>query len=396
MTSGPSNQGFYICGIILFLVCALKIPALVRRRQDTLLRAACALLFAAGCQMILAAPDSITSLNRATGIANVAAPVVYAVTTAFAGASLLLIINWRPAPPEQTRRFSRLCVMAYTLVVIAITVLFWAGNAPVEQVTLFDVYYANTPYIRELIVTYLVAQGVAMMAASTLCWRWSKGVHGSLKAGLRVLAPAYLAIVCYDVIRLVAVAARWMGQDLDFLVDKVSVRLAAPVAVLGAIGFALPLAGPRVTETARAVQQLRQLSPLWRALRQVPTPGAIRASLPWWRTPPAVLLTGRKTALYDTILALSPYFDPDVREAAYQAALDKCADEACAAVAAEAVMILIARDRQRTGLERPQDLTHTPARRRHDLIALSRALTSPILPALLNHIGVLKKAARHE
>ncbi|NUV61582.1 MAB_1171c family putative transporter [Streptomyces sp. CAI-85] len=397
MTLGPSNLGFYICGFILFLVCALKIPALIRRRGDTLLRAACLLLFAGGCQMILAAPDSITTLNRLTGIPNVAAPTVYVVTTAFAGASLLLIINWRPGSPEQTRRFSRWCVSAYSAVVVVIVVLFWAGDAPVEQVTLFDVYYAETPYIRELILTYLVAQGVAMMAASILCRRWSRQVHGSLRAGLRILASAYLTIVCYDVLRLVAVTARWTGHNLDFLVDKVSVLLAAPVAVLGAVGFALPLVGPRVAQTARVVQQLRQLTPLWRALRHVPTPGAIRASQPWWRTPPAVLLTGRKTALYDAILALTPYCDPTVREAAYLAALRGGDDEPLAAVTADAAMILVARDRQRTDPgQQPHDVTRTPARRVQDLVPLSLALTSPTLPDLLNQLGALEKAAHHE
>ncbi|MYW14611.1 MAB_1171c family putative transporter [Streptomyces sp. SID161] len=396
MTSGPGDLGFYVCGTILLLVCALKIPALLRRRGDTLLRAACVLLFAGGCQMLLAAPDSITTLNRLTGVPNVAAPTVYTVTTAFAGASLLLIINWRPGPPEQTRRFSRICVSAYSVVIVAIIVLFWAGNAPVEQVTLFDVYYAETPYIRELILTYLVAQGVAMTAASALCWRWSNDVHGSLRAGLRILAPAYLTIVCYDVIRLVAVAARWTDHNLDFLVDRVSVLLAAPVAVLGAIGFALPLVGPRMARTARAVQQLRQLTPLWRALRHVPTPGAIRAPQPWWGTPPAVLLTGRKTALYDALLALTPYCDPAVRDFAYRAALRGGDDEARAAATADAAMILVARDQQRTHPGQPHDVTRAPARHVQDLLPLSSALTSPVLPNLLNQLGVPKEAAHHE
>lgn len=391
MTSGTGNLGFYACGLILLLVCALKIPALLRRRHDTLLRAACLLLFAAGCLMVLGAPDSITELNRLTGISNVAAPVVYAMTTAFSGASLLLIINWRPAPPEQTRRASRLCVTAYGLTMGGIIALFWAGNAPVEQVTLFDAYYATTPYIREMIVLYLVAQGVAMTAASALCWLWSKEVHGSLRAGLRILAPAYLVIVCYDVIRLVAVTARWTGHNLDFLVDKVSAPLAAPASLLGAIGFALPLAGPRIA----IMRELRQLTPLWRALKDVPTPGAVRAALRWWRTPPAVLLTGRRTALYDAILALTPYYDPAIREHAYRIALRNGDERTSAAVTADATMILVARDRQRTDPHQQLDAGHPPARRSRDLdlVPLSLALASPIVRDLQEHYLSLQKAA---
>ncbi|WP_344013562.1 MAB_1171c family putative transporter [Streptomyces thermospinosisporus] len=398
MTSAPSSIGFYLYGALLLLVCALKIPALVRRPRDTLLRAACLLLLSAGLLMILAAPHSIAGLNRHSGIANVSAPVVYVMTTIFSGASLLLIINWRPAPAEQTRRLTRLCLVLYGAASLAIVLLFWAGDAPVEQRTLFDVHYAGTPCIREMIVLYLGAQGAAMTAASVMCWRWSAKVRGSLRAGLTILAVAYLLIVCFVVMRLCAVAARWTGHDLDFLVDEVSVLLSAPAAVLGALGFALPLAGPRLAETVRAIRQLRQLGPLWRALKDVPTPGAVRVPLSWWRNPPAVLLTGRKTALYDAILALTPHCDPEVRDAAHAAALRAGCGDADAARAAEAAMILVARERQRASPLRPPDATGREVRhaQAQDLITLSRAVTSPLVHHIRDPYMPLQKAANHE
>ncbi|MFF8960142.1 MAB_1171c family putative transporter [Streptomyces sp. NPDC014894] len=378
MTSGSSDFGYYACGFALFLVCALKLPALIRRPHDTLLRTVCLLLFIGGWTMIFGAPDAIAALNRFTGVTNAAAPVVYGMTTAFGGVSLLLIVNWRSGPPEQTRRASRRCVAAYSLATLAIFVLFWAGDAPVEEVALFDVVYANTPYIREMILTYLIAQGVAMMTTCTLCWRWSREVHGSLRAGLRILAPAYLAIVFYDILRLTAVTARWTGHDLDHLIP-LSVQFAAYSSVLGSVGFALPLAGPRVAQTARAVRQLRQLTPLWRALQQVPTPGAIRTSLPWWRTSPAVALTGRKTALYDAIHALTPYCDPAVRDAAHRAALRDGHDEHSASVAADAAMILAARARQLGAPDDRRTAAPASAWRSKDLVPLSLALASPVV-----------------
>ncbi|MFF1272584.1 MAB_1171c family putative transporter [Streptomyces marokkonensis] len=396
MTAEPSSVGFYVYGIMLLLVCAMKFPAMLRRRHDTLLRAACLLLFAAGCLMLFAAPASITALNRLTGITNFAAPVVYATTTAFSGASLLLMVNWRPAPPERTRRVSRLCVTVYGLAILAIAVLFWAGTTPTEQPTLFDAHYATTPFIREMIVTYLVAQGVAMAIASALCLRWSGEVRGSLRVGLRILAPAYLLIVCYVVLRLTAVTARWTGHDLDFLVDRVSPLLSAPACVLGALGFFVPLAGPRVAQTVRAVRELWRLAPLWRVLDDVPTPGAIRAPLPWWRTPPAVLLTGRRTALYDALLALTPHYDPAVREAALRTALRNGDDEARAAVVADAAMVLVARERQRAGPGRPAPPTGTAAPWTRDLTALSRSLASSVVHDLRDHCAPPQKAAHHE
>ncbi|NJP50216.1 hypothetical protein HCJ93_09050 [Streptomyces sp. SBST2-5] len=396
MTSAPSSVGFYLYGALLLLVCALKLPALRRRPRDTLLRAACLLLLSAGLLMILAAPHSIAALNRHSGIPNVAAPVVYVVTTVFSGASLVLIINWRPAPAGQTRRLTRLCLALYGAASLAVVLLFLAGDAPVEQRTLFDVHYARTPCIREMIVLYLCAQGAAMAAASVMCWRWSAKVRGSLRAGLTILSVAYLLIVCFVVLRLCAVAARWTGHDLDFLVDEVSVLLSAPSAVLGALGFALPLAGPRVAETARAVRQFRQLGPLWRALGDVPTPGAVRVPLPWWRNPPAVLLTGRKTALYDAILALTPHCDPQVREAAHEAALRAGRSDGEAARVAEAAMLLVARERRHASPPRPPDAPGRDAGQALDLFALSRAVTSPLVHRIRDQYTPLQKAANHE
>lgn len=378
MASGPSNIVYYSSGIILWLVCAVKLPALLHRRSDALLSAACRLLFAGGCIMFLAAPDTVVAINRFTGITNFSAPVVYATLAAYSAASFLLIINWRPAPLEQTQRISRWCLSGYTVAVLAIFILFWAGSTPVEQVTLFDVYYANTPFIREMIVIYLVAHGVAASASLALCWRWSRQIRGSLRAGLRFLVGAYLLHVGFDVTRLVAVAARWKGSNLDFLIDQVSPRFAALSAVFGAIGFTLPLVGPRVAETFRAVRQIRLLAPLWRALRQVPTPGAVRTTLPWWRTPPALLLTSRKTALYDAMLALSPYCDPAIRDAAYRSARCNGEDERSSAATADAAMVMVAREQQRTAPADHHDNTK-PAWRSQDLILVSLAITSPIV-----------------
>ncbi|MGW1171933.1 MAB_1171c family putative transporter [Streptomyces sp. NPDC002550] len=382
MAAGPSNFVYYLPGLALFFVCALKLPALVRRRRDPLLWSAFLQLFAGGCIMLLAAPESIAALNRATGITNCAAVVVYAALTAYSGASLLLIIHWRPAPPEQTRRAARWCVTAYSLAVLIVVVLFWVGSAPVEQITLFDAYYANTPYIREMIVTYLLAHGVASTANVAMCWRWSTEVRGSLRTGLRLLVPAYLLHVGYDATRLLAVSARWAGHNLDFLIDQVSPRFAALSAVIGAIGYTLPLVGPRATQTAQVVRQLRQLTPLWRALRNVPTPGAVRSMLPWWRTSPAMLLMSRKTALYDAILSLTPYCDPGVREAAYQAALRCHQDEVSAGASADAAMIVMALERLNANPEPLQSSTSSSAWRSKDLIPLSLALASPVVQDL--------------
>ncbi|MFD5451220.1 MAB_1171c family putative transporter [Streptomyces sp. NPDC127100] len=377
MQHGPNNLAFYICGCLLLLIGLVKLPAAIRRRHDMLLRAAVLLLVVGSTVFFFAAPGSISLINDVAGISNFAAPLAYTSLTAFSGASLLLIINWRPAPPEQTRRASLICIATFTLVIVAIHGLFWLGDTPVEQLTLFDGYYASTPYIREMILLYLVAQGTATLTTSILCWRWSREVDGSLRAGLLILVPAYLLHVVYDSVKLVAIVAQWTGRRWDFLIDQVAPLAAAPSALLVVCGFALPLAGPRLTQNVQALRQLKDLEPLWQEVQQVPTPGAVRASLPWWSMP-AVRLTARKTRIFDALLSVAPFCDPGLRDRSYRAATDGGMGESAASAVAEAAM-LVAAVRQRQTAATPDEAPAAPPWRPGDLVPLSQALTAPLV-----------------
>ncbi|NUV58820.1 MAB_1171c family putative transporter [Streptomyces sp. CAI-85] len=377
MEHGPNNLAFYICGFLLLLIGLVKLPAAIGRQRDMLLRAAVLLLVIGSTVFFFAAPDSIALINDLSGVPNFAAPLAYTALTAFSGASLLLIINWRPARPEQTRRASRICIAVFCVVILAIHVLFWLGDAPVEQRTLFDGYYASTPYIREMILLYLLAQGAATLTTSILCWRWSREVTGSLRAGLLILVPAYLLHVVYDGLKLVAVVARWNGHRWDFLIDQVAPLAAAPSAVLVVTGFALPLAGPRVTLTFHAVRQLQELTPLWKELQAVPTPGSVRTALPWWSAP-AVRLTARMTAIFDALLSIAPYCDTEARERAFEAAVRSGESPARAETTADAAMIVAAVQRKQSDIG-PGEASACPTWGTHDLVRLSGTLDSPIV-----------------
>ena len=104
-----------------------------------------------------AAPPTIGEVNDVIGITNFSAPLVYCLLTAFSAACLVLIVNWRGGPPEETRRVSRRWVIGYSVVIVALVVLFVLGDTPVERLVDFDTYYANEPFVREMIVLYLVA-----------------------------------------------------------------------------------------------------------------------------------------------------------------------------------------------------------------------------------------------
>ncbi|MFF8322054.1 MAB_1171c family putative transporter [Streptomyces bobili] len=388
MEHGPNNLAFYICGFLLLLIGLVKLPAAIRRRHDMLLRAAVLLLVIASTVFFFAAPDSIALINDLTGIQNFAAPLAYTALTAFSGASLLLIINWRPALPEQTRRASRICIAVFCIVILAIHVLFWLGDTPVEQRTLFDGYYASTPYIREMILLYLLAQGAATLTTSILCWRWSREVTGSLRAGLLILVPAYLLHVTYDGLKLVAVVARWTGHRWDFLIDQVAPLAAAPSALLVVTGFAVPLAGPRLTLTFRAVRRLRELTPLWEELQVVPTPGSMRTSLPWWSTP-AVRLTARMTAIFDALLSLAPYCDAEVRDRAFETAVLSGESPERAETTADAAMIVAAVNSQQSDI-RPAESPEIPTWGTSHLVPLSRTLTSPVIRQFRRPSGAIE------
>lgn len=102
-------------------------------------------------------------------------------------------------------------------VITAIFGLFAAGDAPVERLHDFDTYYATTPYLRAMICLYVSAHTVAALLMTFLCWRWSRSVHGLLRAGLVLLVIACLLNLSYDVCKIIAVVARWSGHDLDHL-----------------------------------------------------------------------------------------------------------------------------------------------------------------------------------
>ncbi|MFC4469234.1 DUF6545 domain-containing protein [Streptomyces xiangluensis] len=332
---------FYLSGGMLLLACLLKLPALVRARgRDWLLSSICALLLVGACVLLTTAPSTIVFLRQVTGITNFAAPLIYILLTGFSGASIVLVLNWRGGPDvAQTRRLSRITIAVYGTCCVLIAVLFALGDASVEQRTTFDTYYATTPFIREMILLYLAAHAVATLTASRLCWRWSHDVHGALRIGLRVLAVGYLMHYAgYDPAVTVAVAARWAGHNWTFLID-VARATTAPSAVLVAIGFIVPLVGPRSEEAVR----YWQLAPLAKTVRPVQgAPSPTPLPIPWWQPNLRLRLTQRQTYISDRIVACRSYFDPRIRNEAHAAALASKATEEDAAIIAEAAMIAAA------------------------------------------------------
>ncbi|MFF4232839.1 MAB_1171c family putative transporter [Streptomyces sp. NPDC001820] len=389
------GQDYYIPAAALGFALVFKLPGMLRDWRDPLLRSVCALLVLAACTFFFAAPPTIAEVNRLTGVANFSAPLVYCILTAFSASCLVLLVNWRGGPPQETRQISRGWVIGYGLVVVALVVLFVLGDAPVERLRDLDTYYATTPYIREMIVLYLVAHSVAAIGMTALCWRWSLQVHGWLRTGLVTIVAGSLFNLGYGGSKFAAVFARWAGLDWDGLSTSAAPPLASLGALLSAVGFILPLIAQRLSDNWHTWTTYRQLGTLWRELRTVVPDGTPSVRISWWSSAD-LRVTQRESDIHDGMLHLDPYFDPALRADAHHAAVEAGSDPRQAQAIADAAMVAAAL-RARTAdpdgkiISSAQAYTPKAVEGPRDLVRMSLALRhSPVVEA------ARRRAARSE
>ncbi|QES51575.1 hypothetical protein DEJ50_30740 [Streptomyces venezuelae] len=308
------NSGYWILASALWAACLIKAPGLRHRRNSPLSTTVCGVLLLGGIAYCCANPDVIGWVNGATGVPNFSAPLVYSLLTAESALILTLLVYWREGPEEKARCAARRLQAVYGLVIVALVVLFVIGDAPVEQRTDFDTYYAQTPYIREMILLYLTAHTGAAVTATVLCIRWFAGVTGPpwLRRGLRVLILGFALNFGLDFSKFAAIGARWAGHDWDTLNTLVAPLFAFTCTLFTGLGFILPVVGGRVSGTLAAVRTFHRLGPLSRALRAA-TPGVVaELPVPWWEID--LRLTRRVAEVQDGRLSLRPYRDAAVAE----------------------------------------------------------------------------------
>ncbi|MDQ0683574.1 HAMP domain-containing protein [Streptomyces achromogenes] len=353
------NDGLYISfwlpTVVLGAALAIKLPSIVKLWRDPLLRAVGGLLVFGCAVFVFAAPKTIAWTNRVTGVPNIAAPWVYSLLTALSASWLLLIIAWRNGRTErsaQTRRTTRLVVCVYAAVVVALWVLFALADVPVERIRDLDTYYANTPFMREEILLYLVAHTVACSVTARLVWNWSRtdGLDAWLRWGLRFLGAGYVTNLLFSAAKLTAVGARWTGHDLDWLNTGIAPSAACVAATLVAIGFIVPHAGQYLQERWRVRRRHRSLQPLSRLMRTVAggrEPFDLRAT-------PELRLIRRETFIRDALLPLARRLDDDLRARAYDAAVALGVERGRAQALAAAVALLdVVEARERARQPRP-------------------------------------------
>lgn len=287
---------FWIPTAVLTAALAIKLPSIVKLWKDPLLRAVGGLLVLACGVFVFAAPATIAWTNRVTGVPNIAAPLVYSLITAFCGACLLLITAWRngiSARSGVTRRATRWVVTVYASVIVALWVLFALADVPVERIRDLDTYYANTPFMREEIVLYLLAHTVAALITSKLIWNWIRagGLDVWLRGGLKFLGVGYVMNLLYDSSKFCAVVARWTGHDLDWLSTGFAPPVACLSAILIAVGFILPHTGQYLHRRVRTRLGHWHLRPLYRLMGTATGGGRVPFRL---RATPELRLTRRR------------------------------------------------------------------------------------------------------
>ena len=319
---GEFSISFWIPTAVLTAALVIKLPSIIKMWRDPLLRAVGGLLLFACGVFVFAAPNTIAWTNRVTGVPNISAPWVYSLLTALCASWLLLIIAWRNGRSDRsalTRRATRWVVSVYAGVVVALWVLFALADAPVERLRDLDTYYANTPFMREEILLYLVAHTVACSITARLIWNWIRtdGLDAWLRWGLRLLGAGYATNLFFDATKLTAVVARWTGHDLDWLSTDVAPAGACVSATLVAVGFIVPHAGQYLHERWHVRLRHRDLGPLYRLTRSVTgerEPFAPHATA-------ELRLIRRETFIRDALLQLSRHLDEDLRSRSYEAAV---------------------------------------------------------------------------
>ncbi|AZK97089.1 MULTISPECIES: MAB_1171c family putative transporter [Streptomyces] len=366
---------------VLLATTLIKLAALVRNPRDVFLRSICAVLAVAFLVFATAAPPVLRVINDLSGIPNLAAPLVYCVLTAFSGSSIVLLIYWRDGDTDSTRRSTRLCLGAYGVVVVALWVLFILGDAPVERLRDLDTYYASTPFIREMILLYLLAHTIAAVTMTLLCWRWSRQVRGALRASLLTVAAGSVLAFGYDILKVIAIVARWTGANFDWLSTDAAFAIAAVSAVLTGVGFLIPTVSQGAMSRWRTGRHYHALRPLWTELRpEIPPTSA--APLPWWSSTDLRLLQ-RERDIHDALLRLAPHCDRTTAQRAYQSALEAGRSPAASCLEADAAVItaaIVAKTRTAPPLAPPDRWTVKSADTAIGLIRLSLVLRhSPLV-----------------
>ncbi|MFI9772242.1 MAB_1171c family putative transporter [Streptomyces sp. NPDC052415] len=382
----------YVAAAVFASAALLLFPGPRMALRDPLTASTCVAVALGACSFACSAPATLSAVNEATGIPNFGAPMTYAVISAYSASLLVLLIYWRGGHPNQIRRMVTRIIATYGLLIAAIIVTFALADAPTERLRDLDTYYARTPYMREMIVLYLGGHAVCAVIMIVVCLKWARTVTGLLRWGLRLIIwGLVLDAIGFELAKIIAVVARWLGSDLDWLSTTVAPPMAALGAVICSTGFVVPRLLPAAHAHWRSIWVYRSLKPLWAEVQAVAT--APKPAPSWWQLPKA-RLQWLELSIHDALLQLAPAFDKAVGQTAYDEATALGRSPREARVISEAAMVAAAASKAqhlgKSAAPADQDVTADRYRLQavsdtKELVQLARALPHATVESRIHH-----------
>jgi hypothetical protein len=314
---------FLSMGIGQALVFLIKLRDLVRNPDNPFLRALCV---AVGLNVVAGfagVPVVLTFMETATGL-----PAIWLLgpLVAMCAATQATLLLWS-SPPQQVRRRILIGIAIYgTAIAIMLVLAFRARGhitttAIVENKQAPEPLWGATPYLRDAVLVYFAALTFTFVDACRHSIRNAKLVDRHwMRRALLTLTAGFLTFLIYCLAMTGYFLALRFGGTLRALHDGAVFAAAIAAMVCGA-GIAIPVLGPRWDR----MQAYRRLEPLWRAVRRaaphvvLEPPRSIRMDA-WNPRNLDFRLYRRVIEIRDGVLALRPYFDPDVALTARQQA----------------------------------------------------------------------------
>ncbi|MGP4025846.1 MAB_1171c family putative transporter [Actinomadura sp. 3N407] len=315
------NIAFPLCGVMLTIIFLYKLRYLRSRWSSARVWALCATVFCFGVTMWSAFPASVKVINRATGIPNVAELLAAVGLAALGGSFLVLALLWRYSTVQAWPRI-RWVLLAYSLVIVSMVVLFALSEVPEERPVDFTFHYATHPTVAAMYTIYYVATFIGSTILTRWCFTWSRQPDYAnlpyLRRGLQLYGAAGFVLVVYPLLRLLTMAANWLGSSaLDPMGNLVPVIASLAGCFFLTAALVVPVWGPRWSAARRAIglwARFRTLRSLHRDLREV-NPHAVFVA-PGRRLDVQHRIRRTLIELSDWRWTLSPLFDPAVEETA--------------------------------------------------------------------------------
>jgi hypothetical protein len=284
---------------------------------------------------------------------------------AFTMLSLLLMLS---RPPEQAKVKIRRRFFVLVAAASSMTALFLVTPLP-PVVGDFGNLYRVHPTLLGYIAIFVAFFGTALTELFVLSWRYAHLARHRrpLRFGLQFMAAGSFVGLVYLAEKVVYIATEWLGLSPPLGADRDCTSLIAPAqcafsvalptvaVVLLSVGATLPVWAPALRSPVSWVSQertYRRLEPLWTALHEaVPEIALIEPAKPRVR-PQRDLghrLYRRVIEILDGCLALRPYRDTQVAEAALAEARKRGLSDSALRATVEAAQIAAALEARRAG-----------------------------------------------